>query len=246
MSAGSWSVGAVALAAVSGWLLPDARAQRALGRLVRRAGPSPPGDGSGSQPRFAAGARIRRRARPAARAAARRAVVGELLDGLVAELRAGADPAAAVGAAAGGLPGLDAVARAAAAPSGDVAAALAEVGGATATDLAATWRVAERTGCALAAPVERLLEVHRDGERLRGELAAQLAGPVATGRLLAALPLAGVAMGTALGADPVGFLTGSTAGLVCLGLGSALLVLGMRWTRSVAAAVTTDWTGDDP
>ena len=233
------SVMAVALAATAGWLLPDGRSRWTLGRLTSQAG------GPDIGPGRAAVARVRRAARASARTAARRAVVGELLDGLVAELRAGADPAPALLASARGLSGLEDVVRAAGQPSGDAAGALAAVGGAAAADLAATWRVAERTGCALAAPLERLLEVHRDGERLRGEVAAQLAGPVATGHLLSGLPVAGIAMGTALGADPLGFLTGSAAGVVCLVLGVALVALGLRWTWAIASSVTTDWAGGD-
>jgi tight adherence protein B len=240
---------AVALAAAAGWVLPDGRRGAALARLGRARPPDPGGRrGAGrSPPRRSRRSPGRRRERAGAR---RRAALGELLDGLVAELVAGADAAPALHAVARDVPGLEAVAVAASRPTGDVAGALADLrdepGGATAGDLAAVWRVAEATGCSLAAPVERLLATHRAEQLVRDEVGAQLAGPHATARLLSFLPLAGIAMGVALGADPVGFLTGTAAGFLCLAAGLTLVVAGRWWTASVAASVTDEWTGPGP
>lgn len=187
---------------------------------------------------------VRRRAEQFA-AERRRAALADLLAGLVAELRAGADPRPAIAAAAQGLAGLERVAAAARSPSGDVPRALAQVaaqpGGGAAADLVAAWRVAERTGAGLAGPVDRVLAGHRAQERLRLEIAAQLAAPAATARLLSGLPVLGVGMGIALGADPVGFLTGTGLGRLCLVLGILLVAGGRSWTRSIirsAAAFT--------
>lgn len=224
---------AAALAAAAGFLLPMSGTRPVLARL----------DPAGRSARSRLRGRLRRPRRSAAEA--RRAVVAELLEGLAGELRAGAEPAPALGAAAHGLAGLADVEAAAARPGGDVAGALLALGalpgGATAAGLAVSWRVCEVTGCALAAPVERLLAAHRGQEQVHREVAGQLAGPRATAHLLSALPLAGIGMGVALGADPVGFLTGTGTGLVCLAAGSALLLLGVRWTRAISASVTADW-----
>lgn len=172
-------------------------------------------------------------------------MLADLLEGLAGELWAGAEPAQALGAAAHGLPGLGDVEAAASRPGGDVVAALLAVGvlpgGSTAADLAVSWKVCEVTGCALAAPVERLLVAHRAQEDVRRAVAGQLAGPRATAHLLSALPLAAIGMGVALGAEPVDFLTGTGPGLVCLAAGSALLLLGVRWARAIAGSVTADW-----
>jgi tight adherence protein B len=181
-------------------------------------------------------------------AAERRDRLGELLAALCAELQTGAAPRPALAAAAGGLRGLESLAAAAAGPVGDVGAELARIGtepgGRAALDLAAAWRLADETGCGLAEPARRVLVVARAEERLRRELAAQLAGPTATARLLAALPAAGVGMGVALGADPLGFLLGPGSGRACLAAGLALLLLGWRWTRSLTAAAASTWTAD--
>ncbi|MBX6769235.1 MAG: type II secretion system protein, partial [Actinomadura rubrobrunea] len=60
--------------------------------------------------------------------------------------------------------------------------------------------------------------------------------PKATARLLAGLPLLGLAMAAALGANPVAFLFGTIPGLGCLVAGIALDVLGMWWTSRLAQA----------
>lgn len=223
---------AVGLAASAGFLLPASGPWRVLSRLDPAGTPAP-----------SRRLRPRRHRRPDA--TARRAVLADLLQGLASELRAGAEPTQALGAAAQGLPDLGGVETAASRPGGDVADALRAVGvlpgGSTAADLAVSWRICEVTGCALAAPVERLLVTHRAQEAVRREVAGQLAGPRATAHLLSALPLAGIGMGVALGADPVDFLTGTGTGLVCLVAGSALLLLGARWTRAIAGSVTAEW-----
>lgn len=178
----------------------------------------------------------------------RRDVLGELLAGLVAELRAGAEPRPAVVSAGTGLAGLEPVVSAASRPSGDVGAALValagEPGGSAAGELAAVWRVGETAGCGLAAPVARVLRGHRARDRLRREVAAELAGPTATAYLLSALPLVGIGLGTALGADPSGFLLGATAGRGVLAVGVVLVCTGVGWTRRIAAGATAGWVSD--
>jgi tight adherence protein B len=140
-------------------------------------------------------------------------------------------------AAAGGLPGLEQLAGAAVRPVGDVGRELEHLagrpGGRVAGDLAAAWHLAEVTGCGLAAPVSRVLSAHRAEDRLRRELAAALAGPNATARLLAALPVAGVAMGEALGAHPLGFLLGT----------GPVVAVGARWTSTITRGASASWDG---
>jgi len=166
--------------------------------------------------------------------------LGELLAALVSELRSGAEPRPAMQVAGAGLPGLEPVVAAASHPSGDIAAALAELGrrpgGTTAGELAAAWRVGELTGCGLAAPVARVLHGHRAADSLRRQVAAELAGPVASAYLLSALPLVGIGMGTALGADPAAFLLRDGPGRAVLLAGLGLSCAGVVWTRRIGAA----------
>lgn len=233
MSAGTSLVAALLLAGIAGALLP-------AGRLLARLDPVGERRGRGWQVRRRSGRRLAARTRDS---------LGELSSALVAELRSGAEPRPAMLAAGSGLVGLEPVLAAAAGSSGDVPAALASVGrgpgGSTASALAAAWRVGELTGCGLAAPVARVLRAHRAQDRLRREVAAELAGPIATAYLLAVLPLVGVALGTALGADPLAFLLGTGPGRLVLSAGVVLDIAGLVWTRRIASAATAGCLGEE-
>ncbi len=160
----------------------------------------------------------------------------DLLGALSAELRAGSEPRLALAAVCAGP--VPAVAAAARSPASAPAAALSTAGrvpGAEAlADLAVAWRVVEATGGPLAAAVDRLAATARAETAARRELAAQLAGPRATAVLLSLLPVAGVLLGSALGADPLGFLLGTGAGRGCLLAGTVLVAAGTAWTEALA------------
>ncbi|MBT2206814.1 type II secretion system F family protein [Actinomadura sp. NEAU-AAG7] len=102
--------------------------------------------------------------------------------------------------------------------------------------LAACWRIGAERGGTLATVLDGLAAALRDEEALRQDVTVQLAGPRATARLLAALPLLGVAMAAALGAHPISFLCGSLPGLACLTTGVGLNATGLWWTRRLARA----------
>jgi tight adherence protein B len=183
----------------------------------------------------AASRRARRR-----RAEAVRAAVLDLLTGLAAELRAGSQPRAALAVVSSSAPALLApVAAAARSPVADPAAALALVAGkpgaAALADLGVAWRVVADTGAGLAGVVDRVASGARADDAVRREVAAQVAGPRATAALLAGLPLAGVGLGAALGADPLGFLLGDRPGRICLLAGVVLVAAGTAWTDTISA-----------
>ncbi|WUH99237.1 type II secretion system F family protein [Spirillospora sp. NBC_00431] len=100
--------------------------------------------------------------------------------------------------------------------------------------LAACWRVGAERGGTLATVLDGLATALRDEESQRQDVSVQLAGPRATARLLAALPLLGLAMAAALGAHPLPFLFGTLPGLACLSTGLALNLTGLYWTRRLA------------
>lgn len=99
--------------------------------------------------------------------------------------------------------------------------------------LAALWRVSASRGV----PVGRLIAAARDeldhARRHRAATNAALAGPSTTAVVLAALPLAGVAMGTAMGANPLSFLTGGGIGSVLLMVGTALVCAGVIVSQKI-------------
>ena len=170
--------------------------------------------------------------------AAGRAATLELVTGLVAELRGGQEPRAALQAAAEAA-GFVEVAAAARSPTVGPAEVLDRAatrpGGDLLGDLAATWRAVEVTGAGLAAPAARLAAAARADEGVRRELTAQLAGPRSTMHLLCVLPAFGVLLGHGLGADPAGFLLRTAPGQAVLLAGVVLEAAGVVWTRAVVS-----------
>ena len=157
---------------------------------------------------------------------------------LAAELRAGQPPSAALLISAGTPPVWPST-LAALRLDGDIPEALrvdAQVHPVL-RSLAACWEVGSASGSGLAAAVQRLAEASRAAEEVRGELDVQLAGPRATARTLATLPLIGLLLGVLMGADPVGWLLGSALGVGCLAGGALLTGLGILWTSRIAAGV---------
>lgn len=178
-----------------------------------------------------------RRAREARRAAERRSdAVIVLCAALAGEVRAGRQPGEALQRAArdsGGLGGAQGAVLAAARFGGDVPGALAAAARQPGADgllgLAACWRVAVDQGAGLAAGLDRLEGALRAERDQRADLRAQLAGARSTAVMLAGLPVLGLALGTALGADPLRVLLHTGAGWGCLLVGGVLEGVGMWW-----------------
>ena len=182
---------------------------------------------------------VRRWRTDRARTARERAVI-ELCDALGAELRAGLPVATAVPRACDGHPDWAPVARAARL-GGDVSAAArmcaVRPGAEGLRAVAAAWAVAGRSGAALADVLDRVASALRSEEEARAEVVAALGPPRATAKMLAVLPLAGLGLGVLMGAHPVLFLFGSTAGLACLAAGTTLALAGVVWVEHLAHAV---------
>jgi tight adherence protein B len=122
---------------------------------------------------------------------------------------------------------------------GDVPPALrADAGGEQLLiSLAALWQVSEGSGGAMAAALDRLMAGAVESARLRREIAGQLAAPRATARVLAFLPVIGVGLGFALGADPFAFLLGTPWGWLCLAVAAALETAGVLWMRALVRRI---------
>ncbi len=122
---------------------------------------------------------------------------------------------------------------------GDVPAALRDEGAEQPllVSLAALWQVSEGSGAALASALDRLVGSAEQAAKLRREVAAQLAGPRGTVRVLAVLPAVGVGMGLLMGADPIGFLLGTPWGLGCLTVAIALEAVGIVWMRRLVSTI---------
>lgn len=193
---------------------------------------------------------VARRARARQRAQLLRAAVVELARAIASELRSGRAATAAVEVAvASAAEPLQAVMGVVAdvARRGDlvdvgeavdevIARApddvVASVGGLRA--LRACLAVASTSGAVLAPAVDRVADALQDEIELDRALAGSLAAPRATVRLLAALPIFGMSLGSVIGADPLQFLIGSPAGLACAVGALFLDAAGIAWAARIA------------
>ena len=129
-------------------------------------------------------------------------------------------------------------ARGAAVLGGDVAETLivqaAQPGCAGLADLGRAWRLAVETGAPMAATLDHVAGSLRRDEALQRTVAAELAGPRATGKVMAVLPLGGIAMGYLLGGRPIQFLIDGPLGWACLSGGVALACAGVLWVDRLA------------
>ncbi|WP_236082113.1 type II secretion system F family protein [Acidipropionibacterium jensenii] len=105
------------------------------------------------------------------------------------------------------------------------------------TGLARAWRMADLTGAPLAGATTAVAEAMRRRTRLEATLDSELAGPRASGRLMGLLPLAGLGMAQMVGAEPVAFLTSSSAGPICVLAAVALSCGGVLWSEALANRV---------
>ncbi|MFD8013055.1 type II secretion system F family protein [Streptomyces sp. NPDC058955] len=186
---------------------------------------------------------VRRRLRAARRREEREALAGRvvaLCEAAGGELRAGRQPGPALAYAArrsGALGPEEARVLAAVGFGGDVPEALRAAarreGAEGLAGLAACWQVAVDSGAGLAAGLDRLEAALRERHERREGLRAELAGAWATVAVLAALPLAGLGMGAALGAEPLRVLLHTPAGGICLLLGCGLETAGLWWAARI-------------
>jgi tight adherence protein B len=190
-------------------------------------------------------ARRRRRRQGVARAEEATALQSAL-DILVAELRIGAHPVAAIGAAAqecGGQVGGSLNNIAARALLGaDVVAGLRVAGRQSSSPkhwdrLAVCWELAQTHGLAIATLLQAAQRDITERERFRGRVEAGMAGARATAVILAGLPALGVLLGHAIGAAPVSFLLSGGAGSCFLLVGTVLICCGLLWSDRITAGV---------
>lgn len=97
------------------------------------------------------------------------------------------------------------------------------------------WALADRYGLPLTPLVEQAQSRIDTRVRHRAATTATLQGPQATAIILTLLPVAGIAMGTAMGAQPLHFLLGGGLGGLLLVLGVGLSSCGFIWSRHIIA-----------
>lgn len=155
-----------------------------------------------------------------ARAASRgRARAVDAVASLAADLRAGVPVASALADAAEGL-AAPAATRAGAEP--------------VRRRVAAAVELAELSGAPLADVLDRLDADLRAADRVRAAAVAQAAGARASAWLLAAMPVAGVLLGYAVGTDPARILLHTPLGAACAITAVVLQLAGLAWSDRLA------------
>jgi tight adherence protein B len=188
----------------------------------------------------AAAGSLVRRARRARAAARRQALVVEVGEALVGELRAGQPPVTSLEHCVEVWPELDTVVSAARLGA-DVPAALRRLatlpGAEGLREVASAWQVSQRSGAGLSAALAQVAETARARQGTRHLVEGELASAQATARLVALLPVASLAMSAGIGGHPWHFLLGTAPGLACLGLGVVFGFAGLLWIDHIATGV---------
>ncbi|WP_310526298.1 type II secretion system F family protein [Nocardioides sp.] len=186
----------------------------------------------------AAGGRLiwqRRRDRHARAVTA--AGVLDACDVLAAELAAGRPPGHALAEAARRWEGLAPVVQAWSLGSdvpGAFRRAASSPGASDLRVVAAAWQVAHHSGNGLAHAVVRVASRIRAQQQTQRVVTSELASARATARLLAALPLVALGMGSGAGGDPWRFLLERPVGWGCLVGGLGFGVAGLWWIEAIA------------
>lgn len=106
----------------------------------------------------------------------------------------------------------------------------------------AACRLTHELGAPLAEVLERCAAGITEAGHARAARAVALAGPRSTARLLGWLPLLGLALGVAVGADPVAVLLDGQLGTLCLVLGLGFMGVGRWWVASLERRARTAGT----
>lgn len=102
--------------------------------------------------------------------------------------------------------------------------------------LAASWSVATDSGTPLAPSLRDYAASLRSLAQAQRDVQVALAGPVATARMVMALPLVGILFGAVLGFNTLATLFSTAPGWVCLVVGVLLMLAAARWNRRLIRA----------
>lgn len=173
------------------------------------------------------------------------------LRAMVVELRAGAHPASAAEGAAAEAPSQTAAVMSVIARTarlgGDVGEAVSRVCVADpassaavrmiARPLARAWSLAARHGLPLAEVLDSVRGDVAARVRFARQVHARMAGPRASGTILAILPVLGVLLGQGMGANPARVLLATSVGHALLAVGTLLACGGTLWIGRLTALV---------
>jgi tight adherence protein B len=104
--------------------------------------------------------------------------------------------------------------------------------------LLAAHRLAAGVGASTADLLDAVIAALDQTEETDDARAAAVAGPQSSARLLQFLPVLGIALGAAMGANPLAVLFGGGLGTVALVVGLGLLAAGHFWSSAMIRAAT--------
>jgi tight adherence protein B len=107
-------------------------------------------------------------------------------------------------------------------------------------EVAAVLRVAERTGAPSAGTLRALAGALRRTAASDRAVRVALAGPRASARVVLALPVLGLALGSTWGAGAVQVLVSSPVGWACTGIAVLLVSTARAWSARLISAATPD------
>jgi tight adherence protein B len=180
------------------------------------------------------------------RAASRRAAevrlrveVAEIVRTVAGELRAGVSPLTALRTAcADASPPWQPLGAADASDVPGVMRMLAQrAGGSGLLDVATAWEIADQSGAPLSGVMERVADAVQTRVDIDREVALEASPARATAKLMAVLPVFGLALGALLGAHPLRVLLGTWPGVACLSIGLTLSCVGVWWIERIVTAV---------
>jgi tight adherence protein B len=102
----------------------------------------------------------------------------------------------------------------------------------------AVFAVAVATGAPLTSTVSRLQSLVRGVAAAHDEIVSALAAPLLARRIVMLVPVASIALGSALGFNVLEALFSSPLGVACLVGGAVLSILGWVWMRKLVARAT--------
>lgn len=97
------------------------------------------------------------------------------------------------------------------------------------------WALAQRHGLPLADVLDAVCRDVTGRVRFAHRVHARMAGPRASGTVLAVLPLLGVLLGTGMGADPLRVLFTGSLGQFLLAVGTSLICVGLYWINRLTS-----------
>ncbi|MBP2321430.1 tight adherence protein B [Kibdelosporangium banguiense] len=166
------------------------------------------------------------------------AELAETLRSFVAELRAGAQPVVAAESVAEDAPPAGAEAMqtiaSAARAGGDAEQATREP---LVAEVVHAWVLAQRHGLPLADVLAAVAKDLDQRVRFARQTHAKMAGPRASAAVLAGLPVLGIVLGEAVGANPLRVLAFTGIGQIVLVLGVALVCAGVIWCARLTQRV---------